>query len=189
MVDLTALWLPILLSGAAVFFVSFLMWTALPHHRFDWSKLPDEDIFLDALKRQEVAPGMYAAPFHRGAEGSGTEAFAEKFRNGMPFMMQVVSGEKASKMAPSLIRSFIYYVVVAIFVAYAGSLVLPAGSESMDVFRVTGTIAILGHVGALFPFAIHLRYSWPSTWKMAFDGVLYGLATGGLFAWLWPMPM
>ena len=28
--------------------------------------------------------------------------------------------------------------------------------------------------------------SWSSTLKYVFDGVLYGLATAGTFAWLWP---
>ena len=36
-------WLPIVVSGAAVFFLSFMMWMVLPHHRSDWAPMPDED--------------------------------------------------------------------------------------------------------------------------------------------------
>ena len=35
MVELTSLWLPILLSTVALFFLSFLAWTVLPHHKPD----------------------------------------------------------------------------------------------------------------------------------------------------------
>ena len=46
---LSTLWLPIVLSGVALFFASFLAWMVLPHHKGDFIKLPDEGAFENAL--------------------------------------------------------------------------------------------------------------------------------------------
>jgi len=43
---LTQLWLPIVVSGFAVFFLSALVWTVMPHHKKDWQGLPNEDAVL-----------------------------------------------------------------------------------------------------------------------------------------------
>jgi len=42
MVTLDLLWLPVVLSGVAVFFLSFLMWMVVGHHKSDFGKTPDE---------------------------------------------------------------------------------------------------------------------------------------------------
>ena len=62
MVEITQLWLPVLLSGVAVFFISFCMWMVLPHHRSDWSPLPDEDGQMSKLREMRVTPGQYTFP-------------------------------------------------------------------------------------------------------------------------------
>ena len=54
MVELSQLWLPILLTTFAVFFLSFLMWMVSPHHRKDWSALPDEDGFMGTLRSMRL---------------------------------------------------------------------------------------------------------------------------------------
>ena len=41
-VSLASLWLPILVSAVAVFFVSFLAWMVLPHHKKDINAIADE---------------------------------------------------------------------------------------------------------------------------------------------------
>ena len=45
----------------------------------------------------------------------------------------------------SLIQWFIYLVVISFFVAYISKLALGAGAEYKEVFRVAGTVAILGY--------------------------------------------
>ena len=52
------LWKPILLSGLAVFIMSALVWTALPHHKKEFARLPDEDALLKALRASNPAPDM-----------------------------------------------------------------------------------------------------------------------------------
>ncbi len=65
--DLLSVWLPILVSSIAVFVASFLAWMVLPHHRSDWSKLPDEDGLISALSSGGVKPGQYMFPFCSGS--------------------------------------------------------------------------------------------------------------------------
>ena len=62
MVPLLDLWLPILLSTVAVFILSLLVWTALPHHKSDFKKLPDEDSVINAMRERPPAPGGYMLP-------------------------------------------------------------------------------------------------------------------------------
>ena len=54
MVTLVDLWLPILGSAVAVFFISFTMWMVLPHHKGDWKPLPDEDGTMDTTDGEQV---------------------------------------------------------------------------------------------------------------------------------------
>ena len=50
MSELATLWLPILLSGIAVFFASFLAWVVIGHHAPDWSEIPDEGNVIDFIR-------------------------------------------------------------------------------------------------------------------------------------------
>jgi len=40
---IVALWLPILVSAVVVFFVSAIIWMAMPWHKSDFSKTSDEE--------------------------------------------------------------------------------------------------------------------------------------------------
>jgi hypothetical protein len=63
------LWLPILISTAALFFASFLSWMVLRLHEKDWHKMPDEDRIIDAIRESSVPDGNYMFP--------GTESMRE----------------------------------------------------------------------------------------------------------------
>ena len=60
---LAQLWLPIVVSGVVVFFMSALVWTVMPHHKKDWRGLPNEEAVLAAMRTNPPAPGQYAMPF------------------------------------------------------------------------------------------------------------------------------
>ena len=67
------LWLPILLSAAAVWLISLIFGMALPHHKRDWIGLSDspgggEDGFMDYLRRSGIKPGNYLFPDFRSRE-------------------------------------------------------------------------------------------------------------------------
>ena len=58
-----SLWLPIVASGVALFFASWLAWMVLPHHKKEWTGLANEDAVTGALRNAGVAPGQYMFPY------------------------------------------------------------------------------------------------------------------------------
>jgi hypothetical protein len=54
-----ALWLPIVASGVALFFASWLAWMLLPHHKQEWTGLANEDAVMGAIRNAGVAPRCY----------------------------------------------------------------------------------------------------------------------------------
>ena len=55
------LWLPIVVSAAACWVMSAIIWTALKYHNSDYKKAADEDSVRAALKGN--APGYYLLPY------------------------------------------------------------------------------------------------------------------------------
>ena len=56
----------------------------------------------------------------------------------------------------------------------------------MTVFRVAATVAFVGYSLALMQQSVWYSRRWTTTLRSMFDGLIYGLATGALFMWLWP---
>jgi hypothetical protein len=52
--------------------------------------------------------------------------------------------------------------------------------------RIAGTVAFAGYSLAYVPVSIWYSRKWSTTFKNIFDGLIYGLLTGGTFGWLWP---
>src|SRR5258708_39371359 len=74
---LIPVWLPILLSATAIWVISAIFWMALPHHKQDFIGLPDEDSFMDYIRRSGIKPGNYVFPDFRGREAMKSEKDAE----------------------------------------------------------------------------------------------------------------
>jgi hypothetical protein len=180
MVPLSELWIPILMSAALVFIASALIWMLLGWHNSDFKKLPNEDAVAAAL--HGMAAGQYMLPFARGAE-MRDPAFRKRRTEGPN---AVVTVTRFGEMGPQLAKTFIYYVVISLFVAYVASRTLAPGATYLAVFRVAGTVAILAYAGALPPSSIWFGKPWSATLKDMLDGVIYGLLTAGVFGWRWP---
>jgi len=185
MVSLASLWLPILLSAVIVFVVSSIIHMLLPYHRSDLGKLPDEDKVMDALRKYRMAPGDYMIPCAGSLKAAGAPEFISKMKRGPVALMTVMKSGPPS-MVTSLAWWFIYSVVVGIFAAYIAGRALGAGSHYLAVFRFAGCTAFVGYSLALWQNVIWYKRSWKATLKSSFDGLLYGLLTGGTFGWLWP---
>ena len=89
-------------------------------------------------------------------------------------------------MRDQLILWFLYCVVVSLFAAYVGGLALGPGEEYMPVFRIAAVTAFVGYALAHPQRSIWYSRSWATTGRSMFDGLVYGLLTGGAFGWLWP---
>jgi hypothetical protein len=185
MVEITALWLPILLAAVIVFVVSSIIHMVLGYHRTDFGKVPDEDGVMDALRKFNIPPGDYQIPCPGGPEGMKSPEFIEKMKKGLVAIITVLPSGVPS-IGKNLILWFLYSVVVGIIAAYIASRVLRTGAHYLDVFRYVGCTAFAGYSLALLQNSIWLGRSWSTTLKSMFDGLVYALVTAGTFGWLWP---
>lgn len=185
MVSVISLAVPILLSAVFVFLASSLLHMVLPFHKGDLRKVPNEDEFLDAMRRLKIPPGDYAAPLPASMSGMKDPAFQERMKRG-PHVFMTVSPGSTGGMGTSLVLWFLYSIVVGVFAAYITGRALPPGVHYLQVFRFAGCTAFIGYSLALMQHSIWYRRNWGTTVKSMFDGLIYGLLTAGTFGWLWP---
>lgn len=185
MVPIHALWLPILLSAVIVFVASSIIHMALPVHKSDYRKLPDEEKVLDTMRAKGVTPGReYRFPYCTQKEMKTPEAIG-KFKRG-PVGLLVIMPNGAMSMGKFLGQWFIYCVVVSIFAAYLTGRTRMPGADYLEVFRVAGCTAFIGYALAQAQNSIWRGVTWGITLKHMLDGLIFGLLTGGTFGWLWP---
>ncbi|MFH1842299.1 MAG: hypothetical protein ABIF77_03760 [bacterium] len=185
MVLLTDLWLPILLSSVFVFVVSSIIHTVLHWHKSDYGKLPGEEAVLASLRTQSATPGHYFFPACDNLKDLGNPEVIARYEQG-PVGFATILPNGMPKMSKSLILWFFYSLIISVFAAYVGHLALSAGSDYRTIFRVTGTVAVLGYAVTYIPDSIWKGLSWRITGKNIVDGIIYGLVTAGTFGWLWP---
>lgn len=185
MISTFDLWLPILLSAVFVFLISSVIHMAIPIHKGDFQKLPDEEGVLAALRQRRVTPGAYMFPMAGSMKDMASPEMLARYKEG-PVGHMVVRPNGPPAIGPALIQWFLYSLLIGVFVAYAAALGLPRGSDSMTVLRLAGSVAILGYGLGTISESIWKGQSWGVAAKFVFDGTLYGLATGATFAWLWP---
>ena len=185
MVEITSLWLPILLSAVFVFLVSSVIHMVLGYHRTDFGKLADEDGVMEAVGRFDIPPGEYQMPCPGGPEGMKSPAFIEKMKKG-PVALLTVLPSGGPSIGKNLILWFLYCIVVGIFAGYLSSRALKTGADYIEVFRYAGTLAFAGYGLAIFQNSIWHGRKWSTTLKLVFDALIYGLVTAGAFGWLWP---
>ncbi|MBI1738481.1 MAG: hypothetical protein HYR58_04460 [Acidobacteria bacterium] len=90
MVELTALWMPILLSAVLVFVASSIIHMALPYHKSDYKELPNEEKVLEALRALGVGPGTYHFPHCESHKDMKTPEHIEKLNKGPIGLMTVM---------------------------------------------------------------------------------------------------
>ena len=176
---LLAIWLPTLLVAVATMILSTLAWTALPHHKPDLREHPKADEFTQAVRQQAVEPGQYFFPSY------GTpKAPSDDMKTGPWGIVNIYPA--APNMGRNIAMTFFSLAVISVFVGYLTAQSCNPGAEPLRVFQIATTAAVLCHVfgGTLngIWFGKRLRFFITD----AIDGLLYSLATGAIFAWLWP---
>ncbi len=177
---LSALWMPIVVSAVVVFFASFITHTILPHHKSEFKKLPNEDAVLSTAAG--APPELYMFPFPASMADMKSPEFIAKTEKG-PNGMLIIWPKPVNK-AENLAMTFLFYVVVGVFIAYLGWHSIDAGSTYLHRFRICGTIAFAAHGLGWMSYFIWFRYG--RFWPNFFDSVIFALLTAGVFAWLWP---
>lgn len=184
-VSLMSLWLPILLGAVLVFVVSSVFHMLLTYHWNDFGPVPRQDEVQAALRPFAIPPGDYMLPKPATPKEMKTPEFMDKWNKGPKISMTVYPAGPMA-MGKQLVQWFVYCAVVGLFAGYVASRTLGAGTEYLQVFRVTGTVAFAGYGLALLQGSIWYGRRWSTTVKAVADALVYGLVTGGAFGWLWP---
>jgi hypothetical protein len=185
MTQMTALWLPILLSSVIVFVLSSIIHMASPWHKSDFPKMANEDQVMDALRPLSIPPGDYLVPRASSMADMKSAAFKAKFARGPVILMTVMPGGDMA-MGGNMAMWFVYVLVVGILTAYVAAHALLPGAPYRAVFRFAGLVSFMAYAMALWPFSIWYKRAWNLTIKFTVDALIYGLFTAGTFGWLWP---
>jgi len=185
MVPLLELWLPIVLSAVFVFVVSSLVHMALPLHKGDCAPMKGEAEILAVMQKHALPPGQYMFPHAPSMKAMGSPEMLAKFQRG-PVGTMTLRPDGVPAIGKALGQWFVLTLVIGACVAYVAGLGLARGAEAMLVFRSTSAAALIGYGASPVMESIWKAVPWSTTAKFLFDGVLYALATGATFAWLWP---
>lgn len=176
-----SLWLPILSSAVAAFIAGAVIWMAMPWHKNDWGKTPDEEAVRAALK--DCPPGAYTVPNCPDAAAFKDPEMQQKMIDGpQAFITVVPPGLPA--MGAKLVKMFAYNIVVAVVCAYMVSRTLEPGADYLAIFRISGTVAFIAYGMAYIQESVWFGRPWSATLKTFLDALVYSVITGGVFGWL-----
>ena len=185
MVSLGSLWLPILVSAVLVFLVSAIIHMVLKYHNKDYSRLPNEDAVRAAIRAGSPQPAQYVIPYCPEMKEMETPEMKQKYVEGPVAVMNVLR-PGLPNMGKNLTQWFLLILFVSFFIAYVAAHAIPTGARYLDVFRIVGAVGFLAYGAGQLTGAVWMGKPWKIAWKEAFDGLVYGLVTAGVFGWLWP---
>jgi len=180
---LAHLWLPILVSAAIVFVLSAVSHMLAPWRRTEFHHVPETATVQAALRG--LPPGLYLFPAAEDPRERMTAAWMEKWAAGPSGWLTLVPGGPIS-MGRNLVLSFLVYLAVSVLAAYAAGHALGWGAHYRAVFRVVGTITFLAYATGTSFQSIWYARPWRVWLADAFDALVFGLFTAGVFGWLWP---
>jgi hypothetical protein len=188
MVTLASLWLPIVLSAVAVFVASSVIWMALPYHKSDWKKLPNQDAVQSTLRSGNLSRGMYMFPWCTHEDMKKPEMQAQLNQGPWGSITLLTTKPNMGRMMPLWL---LHLVVVSVIVAYVehvafGATKFADGEAFRQVFRVGATTAWVAYAGGALPGAIWEGKPCSYAAKAIVDGLIYALITGALFGKFWP---
>lgn len=163
------------------------------HHKNDFIGLPapQEDAFAEFLRTSGIRPGNYLFPDFRTREAMESQKVKQALEQGP--VGHLSAWQPPLTMGGKLAATFVVYLVASTLIAYLASVALPLPPQAgpgapgfAKVFQVVATAGILAYSFAFIPSAI-----WLGAYTMAivagiFDGIVFGVITGAIFAWRWP---
>lgn len=193
---LAQLWLPILASAVAVWIASALAWMLVGHHKGDWQEVPNEDEFIATVERMGIPPGSYGFPDFRKCEGLSPEEKKAKWESMQKRPIGILRVWGPIHMGRNMLSTFVVFLVASILIGYLGwhafgATEVAAGQSTprpdfLRLMQVLGTAGVLTHCFAGLPGDIWFQKSRREIVTGLADGVVFGLITGAVFAWLWP---
>jgi hypothetical protein len=184
MTPLAHLWLPILASTVATFFLSAVSHMALPWRKKEWGRMgAKQDAVQAALSA--VGPGQYGFPAPEGPMAPMSKEWLARWEAG-PSGWLTIEAPGPMAMGRKLAASFVAYAAVTLLVGYVAALALGPTTPGLVVVRVVSTLGVVAYgAGPVFASIWYAR-PWRVYLMDLFDAVLYGFAMAGIFAALWP---
>jgi hypothetical protein len=176
-----SLWLPILVSGVALFFASWLAWMIMPHHKGDWRGLPDDDAFSKFVRDGGIAPGQYMFPYCPNPEEWKSEAYKARMKSGPIGILYV--WPTSGNMGVNMVCTWLLFTVLSFVIAYLAGMVIEPGADRGQIFRFIGTAGLLTYAASGLLNSIWFRRK---IWGDVLDGIAYAAITAAIFTWLWP---
>lgn len=180
---LAELWLPIVVSGVAVFLMSALNWTALPTHKTEFSGFSNDEDVSAALRVSAKSPGRFVTPNLLGGAGNTPEGKAKLERG--PLAYVTIAGPGLPSMGQMMGLSLTSAIAISALVGYVAANSLAPDASYLHVFRITGTVTFMAYACGTLSESIWFARPWKSQMLNAFDSLLYAGITGGVFGWLW----
>jgi hypothetical protein len=185
MTPITSLAVPILVATVVVFVLSLIIQTAMPWHKRDFDNVPDDDEFLGAIRQLNIPPGDYTVPSPRLPNGARNPEFVEKWAKGPSVTMTVIP--PSDNMGRYMGQWFAFTLLVAAIAGWVTATIVRPGGDDHAVFHYGAIITFLCYSLGAWPLSIWYHRKWSTAFKSAFDAILYGVATGMVFSWLWPV--
>jgi len=184
MTPLMSLLLPVVLSAVAVFVLSSVIHMAMPWHKNDYVKVPDEDGLMAAMRPFGLAVGDYMMPRPNSGADFKSPEFMAKVNKGPVAIMTIRPG--TWNMGQTMGTWFVFTLLVSIVAACMTGAVMAPGVDHRRILHFVGAITFLCYAMGGVPQSIWYGRKWSTTFKHALDALIYGAATGAIFMMMWP---
>jgi hypothetical protein len=180
-----SLWLQVVVAAVAVFVLSAIAHMVLKYHKADFRKLPDEDGVAAALRKAGAPQGSYMLPYCSDNAQFKDPAFLKRFEDG-PVAIVTMMRSGAPNLAKHLALWFGFCFLASFTTAYVARHTLTPGADDTLVLQITGTVAFIAYGYGAFQNSIWHGVPWSNAFRALIDALVYGLATGAVFCWMWP---
>lgn len=180
-----SLWLPVVLSAVAVWFVSAILHMVLKYHRADYKQLAGEDSMAPALRKAAAAPGVYTIPYCVDPAQMKDPAFQKRYTEG-PVALITVMRNGPPNLGRHLVQWFLLCLLVSFVTAYVARHTLAPGTDGLEILRLTGTIAFIAYGFGYLQDSIWHGMPWSNSLRGLIDAAVYAVVTGLVFRFLWP---
>lgn len=180
-----SLWLPVIVSAAAVWIVSAILHMVLKYHRSDYKGLSDESAVGPALRKAATSPGVYVIPYCADHSQMKDPVFQKKYAEG-PVAMITVMRNGTPAMGKYLLQWLGFCFLVSFVTGYVARHTLSPETDLLEVLRITTTAAFLGYGFGPIQDSIWKGIPWSNSIKGIVDAAVYAVVTGLVFRFLWP---
>lgn len=179
------LWFPVLASAAAVFVASSIIHMVLPIHKRDYDPVPGEEEVLEVMRKHGLKPGSYMFPACNSMKALAEPEMAAKFEKGpVGFMSVKPSGMPTMGLALAL--WFLLCTGINACIAVVTYKTTGAAAPTFSLFQIFAVLAPMAYCAGAVMDSIWKAQPWSVALRYLFDGIVYGLTTAAVLAWLWP---